>query len=102
MRGLRSEEVMWMDPHDGMSVLIRRERDQNSLSPSPRFSRSQPREDTTKWPPANQEVGPHRIFWHLDFGPPASRTVRNKCLGFVFCFLFFKPFSLVIYYSSPG
>ena len=80
-----------MGPRDGISVLIRREKDQNSPSPSQQNGNLQTRKGA---------FIRHEICQHLDLGLPALRTVRNRCLG-LFCFVF-KPSSLAIYYSPSG
>ena len=78
-----------MEPHDGISALVRKERDQSSVSLSDLFlfflSLSLPCEDTTrKWPSTGQEESFHREPFRpdLDLGLPGSRTVRNRCLLF--------------------
>jgi hypothetical protein len=68
-------------------ALIMRSTDQSLLklthSLSLSLSLSSPSYDDTvrRQLSVSQEEGPHQelIYWHLDLGLPAFRTVRNKC-----------------------
>ena len=64
-------------PRMGLVLFYKRVALENSLPPSSRWA--------AMWggPSINQEVGSHQIYWSLDLGLLASRTVRNKFLLFI-------------------
>lgn len=71
-RCLGLDEVIWVEPCDGVSALTRGERDENSLCP--------PSEDTGRRQlSANQEERPHQKLGTLISDFPASRAVRKVC-----------------------